>query len=75
MCREQNATQWVDRVVQGQVGAGSRRKITRRAQSGRLGERCDRPLNVLGCLALIHAVRSVNSAGRVRAGSRRTAAA
>lgn len=72
MSIEQNATQWVETVLQGQIGATKRKKSTRLARSRRLGGRSDRPLNVLGCLALIHAVRSANPGERSRVGDRRT---
>ena len=66
MSIEQNPTQWIDSQVQRQTGAANTRKSTRLARSRRQGDRRERPLNVLGCLALIHAVRSVDSGDRAR---------
>jgi hypothetical protein len=71
MSIEQSPTQWIDAQVQGQIGARKTRKIIGPPRSRGQGTRLERPLNVLGCLALIHAVRSVNSGDRVRVGARR----
>jgi hypothetical protein len=69
MSIEQNSTQWIDSQVQRQIGK-NRKSISHR-RSRRQGERREQPLNVLGCLALIHAVRSVDAGDRVRVTARR----
>jgi hypothetical protein len=74
MSIEQNPTQWVDSQVQRQTGATNSRKSARLARSRRQGDRRE-PLNVLGCLALIHAVRSVDSGNRSRVSARRATTA
>jgi hypothetical protein len=71
MSIEQNATQWIDSQVRRQIGTLKSRKSVSLARSRRSGELREYPLNVLGCLALIHAVRSVDSADRVRVAARR----
>ena len=75
MSIEQNPTQWVDSQVQRETGAANGRKSARLARSRRQGDRRERPLNVLGCLALIHAVRSVDSGNRPRVSARRATTA
>lgn len=75
MSIEQNATQWVEKELQGEVSATKRSKSARLARSRRFGRGSDRPLNILGCLALIHAVRSIDSGERVRVRARRTTTA
>ena len=71
MSIEQNATQWVDSQIQRQIGATKSRKSINHPRSRRRGERRERPLNVLGCLALIHAIRSADSGDRARVAARR----
>jgi hypothetical protein len=71
MSIEQNATQWVETVLEGQTSATKRRKSVRLARSRRLGKGNERPLNILGCLALIHAVRSIDTGERIRVQARR----
>jgi hypothetical protein len=39
----------------------------------RTQKRDNRPFNIIGCFALLHAVRSVNSSGQSRTGSERAA--
>jgi hypothetical protein len=75
MSIEQNPAQWIDSQIQRQTGAAKSRKSINQARSRQQGERRQRHLNVLGCLALIHAVRSVDSCDRVRGTARRTTAA
>ena len=75
MSIEQNPTQWIDSQVKRQTGATNSRKSTRPARSRRQGDRRDRPLNVIGCLALIHAVRSVDAGDRSRVSARRATTA
>src|ERR1700739_1749077 len=75
MSIEQNATQWVETVLQGQISATKRRKSVKLDRSRRLGRRSEQPLNILGCLALIHAVRSADSGERMRVRARRTTTA
>ncbi len=76
MSIEQNATQWIDSQIQLQTGATKRsRKSINQARSRRHRENRQSHLNVLGCLALIHAVRSVDSSNRVRGATRRTTTA
>jgi hypothetical protein len=75
MSIEQNPTQWIDSQVKRQTGATNSRKSTRTARSRRQGDRRDRPLNVIGCLALIHAVRSVDAGDRARVSARRATTA
>ena len=65
MSIEQNPAQWIDSQIQRQTGATKSRKSINQARSRQQGERRQRHLNVLGCLALIHAVRSVDSCDRV----------
>jgi hypothetical protein len=74
MSIEQNSTQWVDSQVKRQIGSQSR-KTTRQARLRRQGEQREQPLNVIGCLALIYAVRSVDSGNRPRVAVRRVATA
>ena len=50
------------------------RKSVRLAQKRRLQTRGDRPFNILGCFALLHAIRSINSGGQSRIGTGRAAA-
>jgi len=61
MAIKQNTTHWADTVLQDQRSASRSRKSAKHRRVGRVEERRDGLLNVLGCLALIHAVRSVNS--------------
>jgi hypothetical protein len=75
MSTEQNATQWIESQIQRQTGAAKSRKSINQVRSRLQGERRQRHLNVLGCLALIHAVRSVDSSDRVRGAARRSATA
>jgi hypothetical protein len=74
MSIEQNSTQWVDSQVKRQIGSQSR-KTTRQARLRRQGEQREQPLNVIGCLALIYAVRSVDSGNRPRVAVRRATTA
>jgi hypothetical protein len=55
------------------VGATGR-KPARLARKRRTQERDDRPFNILGCFALLHAVRSINSGSRSRMGTGRATA-
>ena len=71
MSIEQNSTQWVDSQVKRQIGSQSR-KSTRQARLRGQGEQ---PLNVIGCLALIYAVRSLDSGNRPRVAVRRATTA
>jgi hypothetical protein len=64
MSKEQKARKLLDSMVEHQSGGTKRLKSTGLARARRLEERRDRPLNVLGCFALIHAIRSVNSGTR-----------
>jgi hypothetical protein len=75
MSTEQNPMQWIESQVQRQNGATKSRKSIRAARTSRQVERRERPLNVLGCLALIHAVRSVDSGNRTRVAARRATTA
>jgi hypothetical protein len=75
MSIDQNPAQWIDSQIQRQIVATKSRKSINQARSRRQGERRQRNLNVLGCLALIHAVRSVDSCDRVRGTARRTTTA
>ena len=59
MSNERKARQCVDSMVQGQNVASKSRKSVGPAKAKRLEKRGDRPLNFIGCLALLHAVRSV----------------
>jgi len=70
----QNSTQWVDSQVKRQIGSQSR-KTTRQARLRRQGEQREQPLNVIGCLALIYAVRSLDAGNRPRLAVRRATAA
>jgi hypothetical protein len=73
MSTEQNAMQWIDSQVQRQIGKG--RKSTNITRSRRKSDRFEGPLNVIGCLALVHAVRSAGSGDRARVAARRTTTA
>ncbi len=59
---------------QSRKGANSRKSV-RLARARRLEESGDRPLNILGCFALLHAIRSINSGKRSRIRAGRTAVA
>ena len=72
MSIEQNAAQWIDSQIQRQIVGPKTRKSIRQAGARR---RDERPLNVLGCMALIHAVRSIDSGDRVRVAARRATTA
>jgi hypothetical protein len=72
MSIEQNATQWVETMLQGQTRATKQRQSVARSRRVRKGT--DRPLNILGCLALIHAVRSIDAGERIPVRARRTIA-
>ena len=74
MSNEQNARKWVDSMIQSRKGANSRKSV-RLARARRLEESDDRPLNILGCFALLHAIRSINSGKRSRIRAERTAVA
>jgi hypothetical protein len=76
MSNEQKARQWVDSMVLSQNGdSKSVKSSSRRVQARRLQDRRDRPLNVLGCFALIHAIRSMESGKRSGIGSARATVA
>ena len=64
MTIEQKPAQWIDTLLNGQVPAGKPKKSKRPARSRRRSIRQERPLNVLGCLALIHAVRTAEAASK-----------
>src|SRR5271165_282684 len=72
MSNEQKARKWLDSIVEGQNGGTKSLKSVRRARARHRAQRDDRPLNVLGCFALIHAIRSVSSGEQSRLGNRRT---
>ncbi|MGA8480995.1 MAG: hypothetical protein WB696_23775 [Chthoniobacterales bacterium] len=75
MAIKQNTTQWADSVLQDQRSVSRIRKSVEHRRVGRLEERRDGPLNVLGCLALIHAIRSVNSGEGHQVGPKRATVA
>jgi hypothetical protein len=75
MSTEQTPMQWIDSQVQRQTASTKIRKSMRLARSRKQADRGDRPLNFLGCLALIHAVRSVDSGDRARVSARRATTA
>jgi hypothetical protein len=60
MAIKQNTKRWADPILQDQSSPSSR-KSAKHSRVRKLEERRNEPLNVLGCLALIHAIRSVNS--------------
>jgi hypothetical protein len=64
MSKEQKAKKRLDSMVEHQSGGTKKVKSAGLTRVRRLEERRDRPLNVLGCFALIHAIRSVNSGTR-----------
>jgi hypothetical protein len=70
MSNKQKARQWDNSMVQGRNTAITSGNSVRLAPVENDGERRDEPLNVLGCLALIHAIRSDRSGKRsqIRAG-------
>ena len=49
------------------------RKPARLVRKRRTQKRDNRPFNIIGCFALLNAVRSVNSSGQSRTGSERAA--
>jgi hypothetical protein len=61
MAIKQNTKRWAGSVLDHQRTVSRIRKSGKHDQVGRLEERRDGSLNVLGCLALIHAIRSVDS--------------
>jgi hypothetical protein len=75
MSIEQNPKKWIDSEIQRQMGATKSRQSIKQGRSRRQREARERHLNVLGCLALIHAVRSVDSGDRVRGAARRATTA
>jgi hypothetical protein len=68
---DQKARHWVDVMVQAQNRA-HKRKFLRIPQPERSEPRCEQPLNVIGCFALINAIRSLDSDERSRIETRRT---
>jgi hypothetical protein len=64
MTIEQKPAQWIDSLFQGQVPAVKPKKSNKVARSRRRTVRHDRPLNVLGCLALVHALRTAEAASK-----------
>jgi hypothetical protein len=68
MSNKQKTRLWDNSMVQGQNAATTNRNV-RLARTGSVGDRRDEPLNVLGCLALIHAIRSVDSGERSQVGA------
>jgi hypothetical protein len=62
---EKKARKRVDSAIEGQNGATVRKSV-RLARRRRLQTRGDRPFNILGCFALLYAIRSINSGGRSR---------
>jgi len=74
MSNEQKAKQWVDSIVEAQNGGTKSQKSVRRTRTKRLESRNDRPLNLLGCFALIHAIRSIDSNKRSGIGAARVTA-
>ena len=59
---EKKARKRVDPPIEVQNGATVRKSV-RFAPRRRLQTRGDRPFNILGCFALLHAIRSINSGG------------
>jgi hypothetical protein len=57
MSNEQKAKQRVDTMIQSRSGFTSRKSL----RFARARRRRDRPLNVLGCFALLYAIRSSDS--------------
>ena len=70
---EKKARKRVDPTIEGYKGATVRKSV-RSAQRRRLQTRGDRPFNILGCFALLHAIRSINSGGRSRIGTEQATA-
>jgi hypothetical protein len=75
MSNEQKARQCVDSIVERQIGGTRGPKSEKRVRTRHMQKRRDRPLNVLGCFALIHAIRSMKAGERSRIGTRRATAA
>ncbi len=75
MSNEQQSKQRVDSMGEAQNGRTKSLKSIKRDRPKRIEERHDRPLNVLGCFALIHAIRSMDSGEGSRIGTRRATAA
>jgi hypothetical protein len=65
MAIKQSTKRWTDSILQDQNFLGSR-KTAKHTRLRKIEERRDEPLNVLGCLALIHAIRSVDSRQKPR---------
>jgi hypothetical protein len=64
MSNEQKARQSVAPMVGARNSETRTLKALRRARSKRIVESQGRPLNVLGCFALIHAIRTIDSGKR-----------
>jgi hypothetical protein len=62
MAIKQNTSRSADCILPDENSASRNRKSAKHSPARKLEERRNGPLNVLGCLALIHAIRSVNSA-------------
>ena len=74
MSNEQKARQRVDSIVERQNGGTKSLKSAKGVRARRVEKRREQPLNVLGCFALIHAIRSMSSGERSRIGTRRATA-
>src|SRR5260370_21482122 len=70
MSNEQKARKWLDSIVKGQNGGTKSLKSVMRSRARLRAPRDDRPLNVLGCFALIHAIRSVSGCEQSTLGNR-----
>jgi hypothetical protein len=61
---EEKPAKWIDSLLKGQVAPVKPKKVNRLSRSRRRSVRDNRPLNVLGCLALVHAVRTALAANK-----------
>jgi hypothetical protein len=71
MAIKQNARRREDSIFQDQNSPSRSRKSAKYSRVRKLEERSNGPLNVLGCLALIHAIRSANSSEQPQVSSGR----
>jgi hypothetical protein len=69
LSKEQEARQWIDLMIQAQYRTNKRKSLKVPQPEGQ-EPRYDRPLNVLGCFALINTLRSMETAERSRIGTR-----
>ena len=62
--RERQPAEWPDALLAVQTAALSPKKLNTLPRSRRRSVRRERPLNMLGCMALLHAIRSAAKADK-----------